>query len=168
MKTLTLTLAALVASVSLYAQAPGQTITPAPGQFYPVTPTTTVPAASGSYISPVVVNTAPTYLQVCGSYNIWYYNWQTGALYGCVNGGLIPLPLMERTGTTNNTDQSGFITLVAGAATYTFSGTYVTAPVCTASDTTALALVKPTTTNTTLSITGTGTDVIAYSCTART
>jgi hypothetical protein len=72
------------------------------------------------------------------------------------------------TGTTSNTDLSGFITLSSGSGTYSFSTTHATTPVCTATDTTATNAVKASASTTTLTITGTGTDVIAYICIGRT
>ena len=69
-----------------------------------------------------------------------------------------------RTGVATNVDLAGKISLAAGSGTYTFLGTYTTAPVCVANDTTALANVQVVTTTTKLTLTGTGTDVVNYAC----
>jgi hypothetical protein len=71
------------------------------------------------------------------------------------------------TGVANNTDVAGQLTLTSGTATYSFSGQYTSAPICTASDTSAQSAVKVTTTATTLTLTGTGSDVINYICVGR-
>lgn len=68
------------------------------------------------------------------------------------------------TGTASNTDLAGKVTLSTGSGTYTFAGTYATAPVCVATDTTAVNAVKAATSTTVLTLTGTGSDVIAYHC----
>jgi len=73
-----------------------------------------------------------------------------------------------QTNTSSNTDVAGQLTLSTGTATYNFSGTYATAPICTASDTTANASVKASATTTVLTITGTGSDVVNYVCIGRT
>ncbi len=72
-----------------------------------------------------------------------------------------------RTGTASNTDVAGQLTLSAGSATYTFAGTYTSAPICTANDATAAAAVKASATTTVLTVTGTGTDVVNYQCVGR-
>ena len=54
--------------------------------------------------------------------------------------------------------------MAGGTGGYTFTGTYTNAPVCTANDTTAIAAVQVVTTNTLLTVNGTGTDVINYTC----
>ena len=72
-----------------------------------------------------------------------------------------------RTGVSTNTDLAGQLTLASGTVSYTFIGTYLSAPICTASDTTAIAAVRVTTTTTTLTIQGTGTDVVNYGCYGR-
>ena len=71
------------------------------------------------------------------------------------------------TGTSANTDAAGQLTLSGGTATYTFTGTYASAPICNANDTTALNPVRSPSTTTTLTLTGTGSDVINYTCTVR-
>ena len=140
----------------------------APGQFVPIVPTSTVPAATGSPVVTTLIGVNPQPLTLCGTYNIILLNWQTGDEYTCVLGYLTPNPQRLRTGTANNTDLAGKITLVAGAGSYTFTGVFATAPVCTATDTTAAAAVQAATSTTALTLTGTGTDVIAYTCVART
>ena len=67
-------------------------------------------------------------------------------------------------GTTSNSDLNGKITLSSGAGSYSFTATYTNAPTCVASDTTALDPVKAATSTTALTLTGTGSDVIAYVC----
>lgn len=72
-------------------------------------------------------------------------------------------------GTTSNTDLAGFITLSGGTGTYNFTATHATAPVCVVSETTdATKTVKGSASTTVLTVTGTGTDVIAYICIGRT
>jgi hypothetical protein len=72
-----------------------------------------------------------------------------------------------RSGSASNTDLDGKLTLSSGTASYTFTGTYTSAPICTANDTTALNPVQVSATATTLTLTGTGTDVINYICMGR-
>lgn len=77
------------------------------------------------------------------------------------------VPLLK-TGTASNTDVAGFVTLSSGSGTYSFVGTYISAPVCTANDTTNVANnVKPVSSTATLTLTGTGSDVISYICIGR-
>lgn len=72
-----------------------------------------------------------------------------------------------KTGTASNTDVAGQLTLSAGTASYTFAGTYTSAPICTATDTTAANAVKVGVTTGALTLTGTTTDVIDYVCAGR-
>lgn len=72
-----------------------------------------------------------------------------------------------RTATTLNSDAAGQIVLSGGNGNYTFSGTYATPPICTASDTSAKSAVRVTTTTTGLSVIGTGSDTINYICIGR-
>ena len=72
-----------------------------------------------------------------------------------------------RSGVVANTDISGQLSLNSGNASYTFTGTYQSSPICTVSDTTAPAAVKVTTTATTLIVNGTGNDVVNYVCIGR-
>ena len=67
-------------------------------------------------------------------------------------------------GATGNTDLRGHITLVSGAGTYTFQKSYAVAPTCVATDSTTAAAVKVFSTTTTLTLSGTGTDVLNYIC----
>jgi hypothetical protein len=69
--------------------------------------------------------------------------------------------------TASNTDLAGTLTLSSGSASYSFTGTYASSPICTTSDVTALNPTKPVATTTTLTVTGTGTDVVNYICIAR-
>lgn len=72
-----------------------------------------------------------------------------------------------RSGVSTNTDLTGSITMATGTGAYTFTGTYTTAPVCVASDDTAIAAVRVVTTTTTLTVSGTGADVVGYICAGR-
>jgi hypothetical protein len=63
-----------------------------------------------------------------------------------------------------NSDFSGTLTLASGTASRTFSNAFASAPVCVAADTTAANPVKVSTTNTALTVTGTGSDIINYVC----
>ena len=71
------------------------------------------------------------------------------------------------TGTSSNTDLAGQLTLLSGTASYTFTGQYTSAPICTASDTTNINAVKVSATTTGLTVTGSGADVINYICVGR-
>ena len=104
----------------------------------------------------------PTTGAVVASLNTAHANSWSGAQ--TFTGSGIPIA----TGTTSNTDFAGFITLSGGTGTYNFTATHVTAPVCTANDTTAVAAVQVSATATVLTVTGTGTDVISYICIGRT
>lgn len=73
-----------------------------------------------------------------------------------------------KTETASNTDLNGTLTLSGGTASFSFLNTYLTAPICTATDNTAVNAVQVTVTTTTLTITGTGTDVVSYICIGRT
>jgi hypothetical protein len=75
-------------------------------------------------------------------------------------GAFAPLQLTQLT--ANN--YAGTLTLSGGVATRTFATAYNNPPICTGSDSTANNSVKVTTTATTISMTGTGTDVINYIC----
>jgi len=63
-----------------------------------------------------------------------------------------------------NGNLAGSVALSGGAATVTFSPSFQSAPVCTASDTSGAHVVQASTTASGLSLTGTGTDVVAYIC----
>jgi hypothetical protein len=156
-------------SISSFALAVAATAFLFAQNFTPIVPTTTLPASTGSSMSETLLLTPPPSLGgPCGTYNGMYYNGATGDQFGCINGVMSPIPARLSTGTAANTDTAGLVALVSGAATITFTGTYVTAPVCVANDTTAAALVKPSATTTGLILTGTGTDVISYHCDKRT
>jgi hypothetical protein len=58
----------------------------------------------------------------------------------------------------------GTATLASGSATVTFTPSYQVAPTCQCTDTTSAAAVKCTPTASSLSIAGTGTDVVSYVC----
>lgn len=70
-------------------------------------------------------------------------------------------------GSAGNTNLTGQLTLASGVATRTFTGTFTSAPICTANDVTGLNPVQVTTTTTTLTLTGSGTDVVNYICMGR-
>jgi hypothetical protein len=72
-----------------------------------------------------------------------------------------------RTATAVNTDAAGQIVLSGGSGSYTFSGSYTIPPICTANDTSARSAVMVSTTNTSLTVTGTGSDTINYICVGR-
>lgn len=67
-------------------------------------------------------------------------------------------------GASGNTDLRGHLTLASGTASYTFAETYTVAPTCVATDTTAQEPAEATTTTTTLTLHGTGSDVLNYMC----
>jgi hypothetical protein len=73
-----------------------------------------------------------------------------------------------KTGASANTDLAGQLALTGGTASYTFSKTYATAPVCTAADTSAISAVRVQTTTTTLTVTGASGDGANYICVGRT
>jgi hypothetical protein len=74
-----------------------------------------------------------------------------------------------RTGVSTNTDLAGRVTASGGTATYTFTGTYITPPVCiTQDDTTIASLLTKTVSATTLTVTTSGaTDTVSYICAGR-
>ncbi len=63
-----------------------------------------------------------------------------------------------------NGNLAGRVSLSGGTATVTFSPSFNSAPVCTATDTSGGHVVQASTTASGLSLTGTGTDVVAYIC----
>ena len=73
-----------------------------------------------------------------------------------------------QTNTTSNTDLAGFGTMTAGTFTYSFLGTWISAPICVATDTAAANAVRVQTSTSTLTITGTSGDTVNYVCVART
>ena len=74
----------------------------------------------------------------------------------------LPAPTTIWTGTANNTDLAGRVTLSGGVASQALTGSYATAPIVTCSDTTALAAVKCVASTTAITFNGRGTDVINY------
>jgi hypothetical protein len=72
-----------------------------------------------------------------------------------------------RSGTSSNTDLDGQLTLSSGTATYTFAGTYTSAPICIATNTSAASALQVAVTTTALTVTGSGTDVVNYICHGR-
>ena len=66
--------------------------------------------------------------------------------------------------TSSNTDGVGRLTLSGGTASYTFTGTYVTRPVCVPSDETTAGGAKIVTTTTGFTITGGTSDVVGWIC----
>lgn len=72
------------------------------------------------------------------------------------------------TQTASNTDLAGTGTMTAGTFTYSFAKTWLTAPICVATDTAAAAAVRVQTSTTTLTVTGTSGDTMNYICVGRT
>ena len=70
-------------------------------------------------------------------------------------------------GGTTNSDVSGAVSLSGGVGTYSFLGTYPNGPICTATDISAANAVQVTTSTTTLTLHGTGSDLIGYICMVR-
>jgi hypothetical protein len=136
-------------------------------QFSPIAPTVTIPAAVGSVVNTMIVGTTPTAGSLCGSYNIADFNWSTGELSFCINGAWQKQPQQIVTGAAS-ADGAVLVTLASGAGSYTLAGTYLTAPVCQATDTTAANAVKASASTTAVTLAGTSTDVIALSCAKRT
>jgi hypothetical protein len=136
-------------------------------QFVPITPTTTVPAATGTVINNLIVAVDPVIGNACGTYNVAYQNWVNGDELECVNGTIQASNRQLWTGSAS-ADAATQVTLSAGAGTYTLVGTYLTSPVCQATDQTAAAAVKASATTTVVTLAGTGTDVISLSCVKRT
>jgi hypothetical protein len=60
---------------------------------------------------------------------------------------------------------AGTIAMLGGSGSHTFVAPYSSTPVCTATDTTSVAPVMITSTPSAVSVTGTGDDVVAWSCT---
>lgn len=73
-----------------------------------------------------------------------------------------------QTQTTSNTDLAGTGTMTGGTFTYSFLGTWASAPICVASDTAAANAVRVQTSTTTLTVTGTSGDTVNYICVGRT
>jgi hypothetical protein len=61
---------------------------------------------------------------------------------------------------------AGTCTLSSGSCSHTFTQAYPAAPICTATDTTSAAAVKVATSTTAVTLTGTGSDVVAFTCMA--
>lgn len=76
---------------------------------------------------------------------------------------------MFKTGTSSNSDVTGILTASSGTASYTFAGTYASAPVCIVQDDTTIGnLLTKTVSTTTLTATTTGsTDHVSYVCVGR-
>lgn len=73
-----------------------------------------------------------------------------------------------RSGVSTNTDLNGSLALSGGTATYNFTGTYTSAPICIAQDDTSFGgLLTKTVTTTSLTVTAGATDVVDYICSAR-
>ena len=70
-----------------------------------------------------------------------------------------------RSGSASNSDLTGRVTLSAGAATYTLTGAYTTAPNCLTADVTTPGNASHVTESiTALTFAGTGADVLKYIC----
>lgn len=118
--------------------------------------------STGSPVVGTLVASNPTAGTACTSYNVFDVNATTGDFTPCANGLWGGSTL--HTGVTTNTDLAGSVTLSSGAGSYTFKGTYASAPFCVATDSTAAAATKASTTTTTLTLAGTTTDVLRYIC----
>jgi len=102
----------------------------------------------------------------------WYQNCLSYSAANLTNGatgtGAVQLLLAG----AGNTDRAGQLTLAAGTASYSFTGTYATAPACTSSSSAVnpvLAQTVATTTTLTLTVPGgTNTDTYTYTCQPRT
>lgn len=74
------------------------------------------------------------------------------------------------TGTATNRDSAGEVTLTTGSGTFSFTGTYTSRPECSIHDHTTPANDHTNTfsvTNTAITITGSGSDVVGFACTFR-
>jgi hypothetical protein len=92
-----------------------------------------------------------------------------GSCYIDVNGDLLCDGALSANNITtgsggSNTDLAGSCTLSGGTCSQTFSTSYVPAPICVATDTTAANAVQVSTTSTTLTINGTAGDGANYIC----
>ena len=100
---------------------------------------------------------------VCGTANSQN---QMGGITQPING---TTPSGVMTGTTSNTDAAGELTLSGGMATYTFTKTYQSHPICTANSESSNSPVRIVYNGvTSVSFMGTGADLISYTCIART
>jgi hypothetical protein len=73
-----------------------------------------------------------------------------------------------RSGSSANKDLTGRIALVSGAATFTLTGIYATAPDCVTADVTTPANANSVVESlTTLTFSGTGTDTLKWVCAGR-
>lgn len=73
-----------------------------------------------------------------------------------------------QTNTASNTDLAGTGTMTGGTFTYSFLGTWASAPICVATDTAAANAVRVQTSTSTLTVTGTSGDGVNYICVERT
>lgn len=72
------------------------------------------------------------------------------------------------TGVSTNTDLAGKITMSSGSGSYTFSGSYASAPICIVQDDTSFGgILTKTVTTTSLSVTAGTSDVVDYICMGR-
>jgi hypothetical protein len=72
-----------------------------------------------------------------------------------------------KTGTSSNTDIAGQLALSSGTASYSFTGSYTSAPICVATDASAQAAVGVAVSTSTLTITGNGSHNVNYICVGR-
>lgn len=157
------------------------------------TPTITLPNASGTVAvtasAPIVLSattgnlTGPTIVTATALTNqrIPKATGTQSLVDGCLTdngtqvantctGGFVAGPAsaanMIMSGVSTNTDAVGKVTLSSGSGTYSFIGTYTTAPMCMFRDITtpANAVTTQTVSTTTITLAGTGTDVIGYIC----
>lgn len=142
----------------------------------PIQTTNDTTVATTAYVKTAIAAATPS-VAITGTPSIGWVptatsstaaTWQA-AYTGSGNPVIAPkvtTPLLN-SGSSANTDIAGLLTLVGGTKTYTFTGTYTNAPICTASDTTAIAAVQASATTTVLTVNGTGTDTISYICVGR-
>lgn len=87
----------------------------------------------------------------------------------CFTGNSTCLTQPSASGTAALTSQlpsAGTITLSSGLGSHTFTAAYGSTPICTATDQTNADAVKITTSTTSIGVTGNGSDIIAWQCTA--
>ena len=111
---------------------------------------------------------SPTTGSVVGSLNLAHVNTWTGA-QTYTQPVTVQGSSEIATGTASNTDLAGILIASGGTASYTFTGTYTSSPVCVVQDDTLISnLVSKGVNTTTLTVTTTGlTDHVSYLCIGR-
>ena len=111
---------------------------------------------------------SPTTGSVVGSLNLAHVNTWTGA-QTFTQPVTVQGSSEIATGTASNTDLAGILIASGGTASYTFTGTYTSSPVCVVQDDTLISnLVSKGVNTTTLTVTTTGlTDHVSYLCIGR-